>query len=263
MNTTYLIPNIAAIKDGDKHNRKASEAWKDYFQKQDCVKTITDSLAIKAIIEQGFSLPETDSNVAFIVLFPRSFLHLKDFLSNLRSSSASAAFLEDGNVVIKLNDDQQIATYLGAWQEIVNRTTGKTSLKLIPEIVSASIDDLNKIKSNHKILKERLQNWVDKFNELPGVRADIHEDSIPDRLIEVSFSNPLNSENDAWSHWELNAPGTVEHLSGYGEMGEIYDDWENKILENSEKLSWQKFYDHVVELCKIYSTVPEFKTKEN
>ena len=262
MNTKYLIPNISAIKNGEKHNIKASEVWKEYFQSQECIKTITDKDAIKGIVEKGFSLPETDSKVAFVVLFPRSFLHFNDFLSNLKSSSAIAVFLEDGNVVVKINDDQQMATYLGAWQEIMNRTTGKTSLQLIPELVTVSIDDLEKIKSNHQLFKQKLQNWVDKFNQLPGVKAELYEGEVPDRLIEVRLETSHPTLNlDTIEGWDLDARGIVDANWSDGDMGDLYEEWRKGVVDEGEKLTWQRFYNHVVELSKKYITVPEFETK--
>lgn len=264
MDTKYSIPNISAIKNGEEHNINALEVWKRYFQNQECIKTVTDKDIIRGIVEKGFSLPETDSKVAFIVMFPRSFLHLNDFLSNLKSSSAVAVFLEDGNAVVKINDDQQMATYLGAWQEIINRTTGKTSLQLIPELVTVNIDDLEKIKSNNQLFRERLQKWVNGFNQLPGVKADFYEDEVPDRLLEIVIQTSHPSLNlDTIEIWELCATDTADATYSDGHMGDVYENWRKDIIEGKEKLTWQKFYDNVVELSKKYTTVPEFKSKEN
>lgn len=254
--------SMSGISDLPQKNVATSQLWKKYFEQQEVIQTISDQSAIKKIISTAWiSLPQADSEITFAILFPKSFMHLNDYLNNLPKAVAFAAFLSDGNVILKITDDQQNVDYLDAWKEIVSRTTGATSLHLIPPIVQKDIGTIEEIMIAHENYKKNLQNIVDAFNRIPGVEAIVYKDDNPDRLIEIDIQTaPPVRGHDTIEGWEVDLLGNVDSYYEDGnEVSAVYKEWEEKVSATNP-LTVQKFYDYVVELSKMYATVPDFQS---
>lgn len=240
------------------------EKWKEFCFSQPIIKTLVNPADIESMFDLGHTLTE---DVAFSVLFPKSFHHLADFKEEAGFSVACAAFLHSGEAELHIADNVETVSYSDAWDQVYLRTTGEslTPLSLF-ELPSKIIEQESVVLNRLSMVSENLKLIIAKFNAIRGIHAGMYEDeSNPDAILEIKvpytagflLSEKPDDQNDEISYFVLE-PGNIhciEMSDRQNPSSSTYDNWKVSLGESHDDfpMSWTAFYGKVLELIDFYS----------
>ena len=246
------------------------ESWKKFLSNQKIIRFIEDRKEI-ASLKSDFSFEQA----LFVILYPKSFLHLNDFQNGLPSANAAAIFHKNGSVNLLVNDNEpQRVTFSDAWKEIVLRTTGKNLEFLLTVEMPKENLELKNVVEVQKEVSRRIKDWVDLFNKIPGIKAFVYDAEDSEKIVDIKilrnlksflgFGSPPSLEPEVPHAWfALLLDGTfVNYISENGngmKEDSIYANWK-KELDASDAHNWADFYRWAIKLTRRYEeAVPDAK----
>lgn len=246
------------IQDADKKlQTKRIEQWGEYLKKQTIVNVTI--------------FPPGMDDVAFLVSFPVSFMHLRDFKQGIGRAVGIAKFRKDGEVRIAgINDEDELPyNYRSAWNEIYQRCTGQN----MEFILATTLPDQPIEGDFEKKIEEytaRLDAWAEAFKKIPIVAVacvcDAHDVWHYGQLLQVTLYTNASFVSDrknakGINDFYLGINGTIKDGNYYdGECDKLWDVWieegAKKYETRPERL--EDFYEDVIDLNNRYlNAIPE------
>ncbi len=242
-----------------KELNKARNDWKEFFLRQPILITVVNPKELKDIKGQFYVC---DDDPLFAVYFPKSWNHLNDFLQNVQSATALAIFGKNGHVNIQgLGKDSERYNYKSAWEEIYLRVMGFDRNLIEFNVSSDNELNIDTVIKNTNELTIKLNTWVEKLNQIPGVKAQKYDGEDGYSFIEVDIpmsANYLldqdNSGEDIFCVHLITENKVDFDRYENGERSAIFEEW---IKRESEITTWPELYDELLKLANSYATVPE------
>lgn len=107
-------------------------------------------------------------------------------------------------------------------------------------------------------MESKLTEWIEKFNQLQGIRAKKYDGDDPDSLVTVilpgnfkTFTGERTGTDATVSFYTLYVDGTFKETYWDGESDKLYSSWENDLF-SSDASTWEDFFVHLEKLVNLF-----------